>query len=178
MERRWDSRLDALGVRLESPPNAEFHLVEARWQDEQASGDKHHIYVRVLDEKATPIEGHRFRVGNGGVFEERTKSGGFDDYWGNFPMYAGGVYAVDIPTGVSDKVIKLSTGSPANRYANTCFFLVFQRGEQAPPPPPPPPPPTPPSPGVLDPAIKDRLLSLIAQAQAEIDAAHTLLEGL
>ncbi|MCW5860652.1 MAG: hypothetical protein KIS63_20330, partial [Caldilineales bacterium] len=135
MNRDWDSRLDAMGARLETRPDAEFHLVEARWQDEKASGDKHHIYLRVLDENGKPIEGHFFRVSNGGVYVDRTKGPGFDDYWGNFPMFAGGAYTVDIPTGASDRVINLPSGTPANRYANTCFFLVFQRGQASPPPP-------------------------------------------
>ncbi len=82
MERKWDPRLDELGVRLEAPSEAEYRLVEARWVGPDEAGDKRLIYVRVLDERGTPQEGQPYRITNGGERIERTKSGGFDQFWG------------------------------------------------------------------------------------------------
>jgi len=112
--------LDKLGVRLEAPASAEYRLVEARWLGQAESGDKHHIYVRVLDEDGAPIENHPFRITNGGVRVERTKGRGLDNYYGNFPMFARGVYAVDISDATSDKVVGLLSGLPV--------FLSSEKG--------------------------------------------------
>jgi hypothetical protein len=178
MELKWDPRLDELGVRLEAPAQAEYRLVEASWVDPSEANDKRHIYVRVLDEEGTPLEGQPFRITNGGVRIERTKGPGFDQYWGNYPMF-GGVYAVDIPDVTSDKLTHMVTGSKGDPNRNTCYVLVFKHtGEVAPPPPPEPPPGPPPDPGVeLDEATRARLLGLLDQVQAELDAARKLLEG-
>ena len=127
MERKWDPRLDDLGVRLEAPAQAEYRLVEASWVDPSEANDKRHIYVRVLDKDGTPLEGQPFRITNGGVRIERTKGPGFDQYWGNYPMFGGGVYVVDIPDVTSDKLTHLVTGSKGDPFKNTCYVLVFQR---------------------------------------------------
>jgi hypothetical protein len=185
MERIWDPRLDDLGVRLEAPAEAEYRLVEANWVDPSEANDKRHIYVRVLDKDGTPLEGQRFRVTNGSVHIERTKGPGFDQYWGNYPMYGGGVYAVDIPDATSDRLSHMVTGSKSDPFRQSCYVLVFQRGVEValPPTPPPTPPPDPgptpdPDPGVtLDEATRARLLGLLDQAEAELNAARVLLEG-
>lgn len=146
MNRHWDPNLDRLDVRLEAPDQARYRLVEARWQGQAEAGDKHHIYVRVLDENGAPLQDHPFRVSNGGVILERTKGPGFDDFYGNHPMFAGGSYTVDIPDGASERVVNLHIGTPANAYTNACFFLVFQRGAVIAVPEPEPPKPEPPKP--------------------------------
>lgn len=197
MERKWDSRLDAIGVRLEAPANAKYRLVEAWWRGPEESRDKHHIYVRILDEAGAPLEGQPFRITNGGVFIERTKGKGFDDFYGNFPMFAGGGYAVDVPDATSDKITGLATGLPGKPFANTSIILVFRRGADVPAPQPPTPqppepqppipvpqppapePPAPPQPAPgpkLDEATRGQLLALLDKAQAELDAARKLLE--
>ncbi len=175
--RQWDPRLDGLGVRLEAPAQAEHRLVEARWADPSEARDKRHIYVRVLDKDGTPLEGQAFRVSDGGVRIERTKGAGFDQFWGNCPMYGRGVYVVDIPDTTSDK-IHLVSGTKENPDANTCYYLVFQRGADVPQPGPGPTPEPGPTPGpVWDEATRVRLLGLLEQAQAELDAARRLLGG-
>ena len=126
MVRKWDPRLDELGVRLESPEQAKYRLVEARWVPPSEAGDKRLICVRVLDPDGTPLEGHPFRICNGGERIEHTKGGGFDQFWGNFPIYSAGFYAVDIPNAISDQVTRLPSGVKGNPNANTCFYLVFQ----------------------------------------------------
>jgi hypothetical protein len=195
MERKWDSRLDALGVRLEAPEQAEYRLVEARWVGPDEAGDKRLIYVRVLDPSGAPMEGQLFRITNGGERIERTKGGGFDQFWGNYPMFSAGPYAVDIPDATSDKISQLLTGLKADPHANTCFYLVFQRGANivAPIPDPDPIPipipipdpdpipvpipiPDPVTPK-LDEATRRQLLALLDQAQAELEAARKLLEA-
>lgn len=204
MERKWDSRLDELGVRLEAPANAEYRVVEARLAGPEEAGDKRLIYVRVLDPSGAPLEGQPFRIVNGGERIERTKSGGFDQFWGNYPMFAAGPFAVDIPDAVSDRISGLPRGMQDNPHANICYYLVFQRGveivepmptpepipipvpepepipvpEPAPEPiPVPEPGPTPAPPSQLDEATRRRLLALLDQAQAELEAARKLLEA-
>ena len=135
MERKWDPRLDDLGVHLEAPAQAEYRLVEASWVDPSEANDKRHIYVRVLDKDGTPLEGQPFRITNGGVRIERTKGPGFDQYWGNYPMFGGGVYAVDIPDVTSDKLTHMVTGSKADPFKNTCYVIVFRRSAEIAPPP-------------------------------------------
>lgn len=204
MERKWDSRLDGLGVRLEAPANAEYRLIEARLAGPEEAGDKRLIYVRVLDPSGTPLEGQPFRIANGGERIERTKSGGFDQFWGNYPMFFAGPYAIDIPGAASDKISNMPRGLRENPDANICYYLVFQRGaeivepiptpepipvpipepepEPIPVPEPEPipvPEPAPiPAPSVqLDEATRQRLLALLDQAQAELEAARKLLEA-
>lgn len=182
MERKWDPRLDALGVHVETPANAQFRLVEARWVPPNEAGDKFYVYVRVQNEQGKPIQGTEFRV----EFRadtlvhhvDRTKGPGLDDFYGNFPMFPGLVHSVDIPGAVSDKVTGLKRGTPGVPDANTCIYLIFQRGAQVstPPAPPPPPQPQPAQPPAMDDATRRRLLALLDKAQAEIDAARTLLE--
>jgi len=183
MERKWDPRLDDLGVRLEAPVQADYRLVEASWVGPDEANDKRHIYVRVLDKDGTPLEGQPFRITNGGVRIERTKGPGFDQYWGNYPMFGGGVYAVDLPDVTSDKLTHLVTGSKADPFTNACYVVVFQHSAEVAPPPTPPPGPGPgptpdPDPGIkIDEATRARLLGLLDQAQAELNAARKLLEG-
>ena len=141
MERKWDLRLDDLGVRLEAPAQAEYRLVEASWVDPSEANDKRHIYVRVLDKDGAPLEGHPFRITNGGVRVERTKGPGFDQYWGNYPMFGGGVYTVDIPDVTSDKLAHMVTGSKADPFKNSCYVIVFRRSVEIAPPPTPGPTP-------------------------------------
>lgn len=179
MERKWDSRLDALGVRVESPPNAQVRLVEARWVGPSEAGDKFYIYIRVQNEQGKPLQGQEFRVEfQADTLEQRvdrTKGPGLDDFYGNFPMFPGLVHTVDIPGGASDRVIGLKRGEPGNPGANTCIYLVFQRGVVVTTPPLPP-PPLPGQPPPIDEATRHRVLALLDKAQAEINAARALLE--
>ncbi len=182
MPRVWDSRLDALGVRVVTPAGAQVHLVEARWLDASQAGDKFHIFVRVQDENGQPQRDQEFRVRftteTAETRIERTKGPGLDDFFGNFAMFPGLSYAVDIPSATSEQVTGLVRGAPGNPAANSSFFLVFQRGAAVTPPPPPPPPPPPDDePPKLDETTRRRLVALLDQAQAEIDAARALLEG-
>ena len=140
------------------------------------AGDKFYIYIRVQNEQGKPLQGQEFRVEfQADTLEQRvdrTKGPGLDDFYGNFPMFPGLVHKVDIPGGVSDRVTGLKRGEPGNPGANTCIYLVFQRGiEVTTPPPPPPGQPLP-----IDEATRHRLLALLDKAQVEIDAARALLE--
>ncbi len=108
-------------------------------------------------------------------------------------MFAPGPYAVDIPNATSDRISNLPRGTKDNPAANTCYYLVFQRGAMVTPPgspptpqPPPTPPPGPtpgpepppvPPPSGLDEETRRRLLALLDQAQSELEAARKLLEG-
>ena len=72
-------------------------------------------------------------------------------------------------------------GTKADPFKNACYLLVFQRSAEVAPPPTPPPGPGPtpdPDPGIkIDEATRARLLELLDQAQAELNAARKLLEG-
>ena len=183
MEREWDSRLDALGVRVKSPPDSQVRLVKARWVDPGEAGDKFYIFVRVQDEQGKPLQGQEFRVEfQADTLErrvDRTKGPGLDDFYGNFPMAIGLVHTVDIPGVTSDRVTGLKRGAPGNPEANTCFYLVFQRGAQVVWPhfPPDEPHSEPGQPSTVDEATRQKLLALLDKAQVEIDAARKLLEG-
>jgi hypothetical protein len=80
---------------------------------------------------------------------------------------------VDIPDATSDK-IHLVSGTTEDPSANTCYYLVFQHDADVSQPGPGPTPT--PGPG-MDEATRARLLGLLDQAQAELNAARKLLEG-
>ncbi len=135
MEREWDSRLDALGVRVESPPDSQVRLVKARWVDPGEAGDKFYIFVRVQDEQGKPLQGQEFRVEfQADTLErrvDRTKGPGLDDFYGNFPMATGLVHTVDIPgmhLGQSDRFETGRAGKPgAQTRASTWFSSAAQQ---------------------------------------------------
>jgi hypothetical protein len=129
----WDSRLDALGVKLvrAQPAAGEtcYRLVKAKWLSEAESGGRHHIYVDVLDEEGKRILGQRVIVSNGGqtvlVTEDKPPPG----LSCNMPMYAAlGTYYCQVE-GVSDVVTGMGMGSAElpGHMLHTCFELTFQR---------------------------------------------------
>ncbi len=50
----WDSRLDALGVKLNPTPSARWALASGIYQDDTQSGGNHIIHFTVQDEQARP----------------------------------------------------------------------------------------------------------------------------
>ncbi len=59
----WDARLDDLGVTLErsSAPSA-WRVVSAAYQDAAESGDKHHVFFKVLRPNGEPMPGFKFVI--------------------------------------------------------------------------------------------------------------------
>lgn len=140
----WDSRLDAMGVRLvrAQPPAGEtcYRLVKAKWFNEMESQGRHHIFVDVLDEGGQRIIGQRVIVSNGGQTVLVTEDKPPPELSCNMPMFAVlGSYSCQVE-GISDAVTGMGMGSAeAPTFAlHTSFELTFQREEAGPPPPPPP----------------------------------------
>ena len=130
----WDSRLDALGVKLvrAQPVVGEtcYRLVKAKWLSEAEAEGRHHIYVNVMDEQGKRILGQRVIVGyDSQTIFLVTEDKPYPELSCNFPMYAIlGTYRCQVE-GVSDVVTGLGMGSaelPGYKL-HTCFELTFQR---------------------------------------------------
>ncbi len=130
-----DSRLNTLGVSVEDAQvgagQQYWRLIEARWENEQESGGKHHIYVDVLDENGQRIVGQPVTVfwGDGdhtGPIEDKDPP----DLGFNYQMYAAGyAYNVKVESLPSDIVRGAGMGDLANRFKgiHTSYYLIFQR---------------------------------------------------
>lgn len=133
--RKWDSRLDLLGVRVEpaavAPGQPYWRLVEARWANEQESQGKHHIYVDVLDENGERIIGQPVVVRwHDGQVVIKTEDKPKPECSCNFQMYTVlGAYDLYVDGLPSDKVLGMGLGTPElpNWTIHTSFYLVFQR---------------------------------------------------
>ncbi len=133
--RKWDSRLDLLGVRVEpaavAPGQPYWRLVEARWANEQESQGKHHIYVNVLDENGQRITGQPVVVRwHDGQVVIKTEDKPEPEFSCNFQMYTVlGAYDLYVDGLPSDKVLGMGLGTPElpNWTIHTSFYLVFQR---------------------------------------------------
>ena len=133
--RKWDSRLDLLGVRVEpaavAPGQPYWRLVEARWANEQESQGKHHIYVDVLDENGQRIIGQPVVVRwHDGQVVIKTEDKPEPEFSCNFQMYTVlGAYDLYVDGLPSDKVLGMGLGTPElpNWTIHTSFYLVFQR---------------------------------------------------
>jgi hypothetical protein len=124
-----------LGLTIEdaqvSPGQPYWHLIEARWEDEQQAGGKHHIYVDALDENGKRIVGQPVTVwwGDGnytGPIEDKPAP----DLGFNYQMYASGyAYNVKVEGLPSDIVRGAGMGDLTNRFKgiHTAFYFVFQR---------------------------------------------------
>ncbi|MGC8838502.1 MAG: cyclic nucleotide-binding domain-containing protein, partial [Anaerolineae bacterium] len=133
--RKWDGRLDLLGVRVEpaaaAPGQLYWRLVEARWANEQESQGKHHIYVNVLDENGQRIIGQPVVVRwHDGQVVIKTEDKPEPEFSCNFQMYTVlGAYDLYVDGLPSDKVLGMGLGTPElpNWTIHTSFYLVFQR---------------------------------------------------
>ena len=127
----WDSRLDAMGVKLvrAQPPAGEtcYRLVKAKWFNEMESQGRHHIFVDVLDEEGQRIFGQRVIVSNGGQTVLVTEDKPPPELSCNMPMFAVlGSYSCQVE-GISDAVTGMGMGSAeAPTFAlHTSFELTF-----------------------------------------------------
>ena len=132
--RSWDSRLTALGVRIEPagvvPGQVYWRLVEARWSDEAQSGGKHSVFVEVLNAQGARAVGQPVLVkwadGQVGlIVEDRPPP----DWGVDFGMYnCLGSYAVSVGGAPSDRVVGLGLGTSdaPNFTVHTSFYLIFR----------------------------------------------------
>lgn len=130
---KWDSRLDALGIKLkkaEANGKQVFRLISAIFQDDTQSSGNHNVYVEVLDEKSQRILGQRVIMAWGdGQAVMVTENKPRPEYAANAPLYGPmdkGTYKVYVDGSPSDEISGL--GLPGNRHVN--YLLTFQRSKQ------------------------------------------------
>lgn len=133
--RRWDPRLDALGVNVQ-PAGVKagqyyWRLVEARWENEAEAGGAHSIYIEVLDENGNRVVGQTIEVRwASGSLPLPIEDKPYPEYGTNFAMYNTlGSYSVRVGGLPSDVIVGLGLGTaeqPAFT-VHTNFFLIFQK---------------------------------------------------
>lgn len=129
----WDERLDPLGVRLTQTNETQgWRLIAARYQDIHEADNKHHIYLKAVDEQGEAVAGAPFLVDwIGRRDDERpalltTDEHGMANYAMFIPMQPekqNGLLFVMARNGATDRVDGM--GLPNNHHV--CFHLTFQR---------------------------------------------------
>jgi hypothetical protein len=131
---QWDSRLNALGVRVErasaGPGQPFWRLIKARWSNEQESAGKHTIFVEVLDARGARAVGQTViaQWGSGSVALP-VKNPPSPDWPADFAMFNTlGSYAISIGGAPSDRVVGMGLGTAAapDFTIHTSFYLTFQ----------------------------------------------------
>ena len=133
--RGWDGRLDQLGVSVAEAGVGSgqpyWRLIDARWENEEEAGGKHHVYVEVLDESGQRIVDQPVTVfWAGGGDTVRTENKPAPEYASNYPMFkAGNSYNAKVEGLPSDVVQGMGLGTPDMRFytIHTTFLLTFQR---------------------------------------------------
>jgi hypothetical protein len=133
--RNLDPRLAQLGIAIDeaqaSPGQPYWRLIEARWEDEQQAGGKHHIYVDVLDENGNRIVGQPVTVWWGdGNYTAPLEDKPAPDLGFNYQMYASGyAYNIKVEGLPSDVARGAGMGDLVNRFKgiHTAYYFVFQR---------------------------------------------------
>ena len=125
----------AVGLHVEdaqvAPGQQYWRLIEARWEDEQQAGGKHHIYVDVLDENGNRIVGQPVTVFWGdGNYTAPLEDKPAPDLGFNYQMYASGyAYNVKIEGLPSDIVRGAGMGDLANRFKgiHVAYYFIYQK---------------------------------------------------
>lgn len=133
--RKIDPRIPQLGVSVEdaaaNPGQQYWRLIEARWEDEQQAGGKHHIYVDVLDENGVRLVGQPVTVYWGdGNHTAPLEDKPAPDLGFNYQMYASGyAYNVRVEGLPSDVVKGAGMGDLTDRFKgiHVAYYFVFQR---------------------------------------------------
>jgi len=133
--RAWDGRLSQLGVNVVdaavSSGQPFWRLIEAKWENEQEAGGKHHIFIEVLDENGNRIVGAPVTIfWSGGSASGQTEDKNPPDYAYNYPMYmAGNSYNAKIEGLPSDVIQGMGLGTPEKPQwtIHTNVKLIFQR---------------------------------------------------
>ncbi len=131
---QWDSRLDALGVKLERNNSAHaWRLISAQYQDETQSGGNHHIYFKAVRADGSPASGLKFVIDWVGRATRDDPAVVTTDANGdtNCPLWAilhpekqDGPYFTSTREEPGDKVSGM--GLPVNRHVN--FLLTYKYG--------------------------------------------------
>lgn len=133
--RNLDPRLAQLGVGIKDAPAAPgqqyWRVIEARWEDGNQAGGKHHIYVDVLDENGKRLVGQNVTVYWGdGSYTGPTEDKPPPDLGFNYMMYAAGnAYNVKVEGLPSEELDGAGMGDLTNRFKgiHTAFYVIFQR---------------------------------------------------
>lgn len=143
----WDSRLDTLGVKYESTPNAKWGLSSGIYQDENEAQGNHIVLFTVLDADGKPMENVPCVVDWIGrdPTDPPTKVMTDTTGKGNVPIYANldihklnGPYFAFVQDQSKSDVVR-GMGLPEHHHVN--FVLTFAPKAITVPQPPPPPPP-------------------------------------
>jgi len=133
--RAWDGRLSQLGANVAdasvAPGQPYYKLIEAKWENEEEGGGKHHIFVEVLDESGNRIVGAPITIfWEGGSASGATEDKNPPDYAYNYPMYmAGNAYGAKVEGLPSDVMQGMGLGTPEMPFhsIHTNTKLTFQR---------------------------------------------------
>lgn len=133
--RAWDGRLSQLGMTVGDAAVASgqpyWRLIEAKWENEQEGGGKHHIFVEVVDEGGNRIVGAPISIfWSGGSASGVTEDKNPPDYAFNYPMYmAGNAYNAKVEGLPSDVMQGMGLGTPEQPFhtIHTNVKLIFQR---------------------------------------------------
>ena len=133
--RRWDPRLDDLGVVLEpatvEPSEPHWRLVAAKWADPIESAGRHNIFFEVLDEEEARVGGQEVLIDwPGGQQTLPIKPGPPPEWGADFPMFATlGAYGASVGgSAPSDRVAGMGMGIPEfpDVKYHTSFYLTYQ----------------------------------------------------
>ena len=133
--RAWDGRLSQLGMNVAdaavSSGQPYWRLIEAKWENKEEAGGRHHIFVEVLDEGGNRIVGAPITIfWGGGSASGATEDKSPPDYAYNYPMYrAGNSYNAKIEGLPSDVMQGMGLGTPEEPAfdIHTNVKLIFQR---------------------------------------------------
>lgn len=133
--RAWDGRLSQLGVTVAdagvAPGQPYWRLIEAKWENEEESGGRTHIFIEVLDEGGNRIVGAPVTVfWSGGSASGVTEDKNPPEYAYNYPMYmAGNSYNAKVEGLPSDVIQGMGLGTPEQPLytIHTSVKLIFQR---------------------------------------------------
>jgi len=133
--RNWDGRLSQLGMNVAdasvAPGQPFWRLIEAKWEDEQEAGGRHHIFIEVLDEGGNRVVGAPLTIfWSGGSESGQTEDKNPPDYAYNYPMYmAGNSYGAKVEGMPSDVMQGMGLGTPDLPFhtVHTNVKLIYQR---------------------------------------------------
>ncbi len=133
--RAWDGRLSQLGMNVAdasvAPGQPYWRLIEAKWENEQEAGGRHHIFIEAIDEGGNRVVGAPITIfRSGGSESGATENKNPPDYAYNYPMYmAGNSYGAKIEGLPSDIMQGMGLGTPDLPFhtIHTNVKLIFQR---------------------------------------------------
>ena len=133
--RAWDGRLSQLGMNVAdasvAPGQPYWRLIEAKWENEQEAGGRHHIFIEVIDEGGNRVVGAPVTIfWSGGSESGATEDKNPPDYAYNYPMYmASNSYGAKIEGLPSDVMQGMGLGTPDLPFhtIHTNVKLIFQR---------------------------------------------------